>query len=443
MRRLEHRVALAAVASLAPLVFVLAWFLFAEPRSPVTRWTVAIIIVLSFAILIAAVRSQIDYPLRTIANLISALREEDYSIRARGSNRNDAMGEVTRELNLLTRALRNRRFGEVEAAALVRSVVEHIDSAIFAFDERWRLRLVNRAGERLLARPGEQLHGRTAAELGLEAFLGGEDTRTVEVVLPGGHGRFRIRRTTFREAGVPHVLLSMSDLSRTLREEERQAWQRILRVLSHELNNSLTPIQSIAGALATILGRDPLPANWQDDAQHGLEVIGERSAGLARFLQTYSQLARLPQPARAPMNVGETIRRVAGLETRLPVQVDPGPDVTIRADRDQLEQLLINLVRNGVDAVLEVGGGAVTMSWTATPESVEITVLDDGPGISAATNLFVPFFTTKPGGSGIGLVLSRQIAEAHGGSLTLRNREGVGGCEAVLRVPVAAQSPSG
>jgi nitrogen fixation/metabolism regulation signal transduction histidine kinase len=436
MRRLEHRVALAAVASLTPILFVLAWMLFAEPRSSATRWSVAILVVLTFAILIAVVRAQIDYPLRTVANLISALREDDYSIRARGSSRDDAMSEVTRELNLLTRALRNRRFGEVEAAALVRSVLEHIDSAIFAFDERWRLRLVNRAGERLLGRPAVQLYSRTAADLGIEAFLGGDDTRIAEVVLPGGHGRFRIRRTMIREAGVPHVLLSMSDLSRTLREEERQAWQRILRVLSHELNNSLAPIRSIAGSLASILGRDPLPEGWQDDAQHGLEVIAERSAGLARFLQTYGQLARLPQPEVRPMAIADTVRHVAGLETRIAVAVVPGPDVTIRADRDQIEQLLINLVRNGTDAVLETGRGAVTLSWTAAPDSVEITVTDDGPGISAATNLFVPFFTTKPGGSGIGLTLARQIAEAHDGTLTLTNRPAPDrGTIARLRLP--------
>lgn len=422
MKRLEHRVVVATLVSVAPLLFVLAWLLFAEPRSSATRWSVGILAILSLAALVAVVRAQIDYPLRTLANLISALREGDYSIWARSTNRSDAMGEVTRELNLLTRALRNRRFGEVEAAALVRSVVEHIDSAIFAFDERWRLRLVNRAGERLLARTAEQLHGRTAEDLGLEPFLLGDDARTAEVVLPGGHGRFRIRRTTFREAGVQHVLLSMSDLSRTLREEERQAWQRILRVLSHELNNSLAPIRSIAGSLASILGREPLPQGWQDDAQHGLEVIGERSAGLVRFLQTYSQLARLPQPVLAPMSVAETIRRVAGLETRISVAIVPGPDVTLRADRDQIEQLLINLVRNGADAVLETGG-RVALSWTASPDAVDITVTDDGPGISAATNLFVPFFTTKAGGSGIGLTLARQIAEAHDGTLMLTNRE--------------------
>jgi two-component system, NtrC family, nitrogen regulation sensor histidine kinase NtrY len=432
VKRLEHRLIVATVVSLAPLLVAVAWLLVSE--SVATRWTVAVIALLCLLTLLAVLSAQVNYPLRTIANLISALREEDYSIRVRGAGRRDGMGELTRELNLLTETMRHRRFVEVEAAALVRSVLEHIDSAIFTFDERWRLRLVNAAGERLLGRPAEQLHGRTAAELGVEAFLTGDDTRTAEIVLPGGHGRFRIRRTTFRESGVPHVLLSMSDLSRALREEERQAWQRLLRVLSHELNNSLAPIRSIAGSLGTILGRDPLPEGWQDDAQQGLEVIDLRAAALTRFLQAYSEIARLPQPVLRPMNVGETVRRVAGLETRVAVAVHAGPDVTIRADADQIEQLLINLVRNGADAVMETGGG-VTMSWTASADAIEISVADEGVGISGTTNLFIPFFTTKPGGMGIGLTLARQIAEGHDGALTLSNRGTLKGAVAKLRLP--------
>ena len=435
MKRLEHRVALGVLASLTPLLLAVAWLLFGEEHSRAARWTISILALLSFGMVIAVVRAQLDHPLRTLANLISAIREEDYSIRARGSSRNDAMSEVARELNLLTRMLRERRLAEREAAALVRAVLEHIDSAIFAFDKKWHLRLSNHAGERLLGRSAEQLAGRSAADLGLEAFLVGPEARTAEIVLPGGHGKFRIRRTTFRENGVPHVMLSMSDLSRTLREEERQAWQRLLRVLSHELNNSLAPIRSIAGSLASILAREPLPATWQEDAQHGLEVIGERAAGLTRFLQAYSQLTRLPQPDLRPMNVGETVRRVAGLETRIAVRVEAGPDVTIRADCDQIEQLLINLVRNGVDAVLETAG-EVAMSWSATADAVEISVIDEGAGISGTANLFVPFFTTKPGGAGIGLTLARQIAEAHNGVLTLSNRSGAArGTIARLRLP--------
>jgi PAS domain S-box-containing protein len=423
--RFTSRVIAASLASLTPLFACLAWTLLFDA----SRWVIASIAFASIVMFIVVLHAQLDYPLRTIANLISALREEDYSIRARGAGRNDAMGEVMYELNQLTETLRERRIGEVEAAALVRSVFEHIDSAIFTFDERWRLRLVNRAGERLLGRSAEQLHARNASELGLETFLTDSEMRTAEVVLPGGHGRFRIRRTTFRQSGVPHVLLLMSDLSRTLREEERQAWQRLLRVLSHELNNSLAPIRSIAASLATILTREPLPESWQDDAQRGLGVITTRAESLTRFLQSYSQLARLPQPVLRPMNVGETVRRVAGLETRASVAVVDGPDVTIRADRDQVEQLLINLVRNGVEA-----DGEVSMSWSASPDSIEICVADTGSGISGTANLFVPFFTTKPGGSGVGLTLARQIAEAHDGVLTLSDNA-PRGTLARLRLP--------
>jgi two-component system nitrogen regulation sensor histidine kinase NtrY len=436
MKRLEHRIALGVLVSLAPLLLAVAWLLFGEEHSPGVRWAISIVALLSLGIGVAVIRAQRDRPLRTLANLISAIREEDYSIRARGSSRNDAMSEVARELNLLAATLRERRLGEREATALVRAVLEHIDSAIFAFDKDGHLRLANRAGEHLLGRSAEQLANRSAADLGLEAFLDGAESRIAEMVLPGGHGKFRIRRTTFRENGVPHVMLSLSDLSRTLREEERQAWQNLLRVLSHELNNSLAPIRSIAGSLASILAREPLPATWQEDARHGLEVIGDRAEALTRFLQAYTQLTRLPRPDLRPMNVGETVRRVAGLETRITVRVEAGPDVTIRADCDQIEQLLINLVHNGVDAALETSG-EVAMSWSATADAVEIRVIDDGEGISGTANLFVPFFTTKPGGTGIGLVLARQIAEAHDGSLTLSNRSGAArGTIARLRLPV-------
>ncbi len=431
MRRLDHRLILSGIASLVPMLAALLWAMLGRPDPRV----VTSLAVASLLIFAAVIKAQIGYPLRTIANLISALREEDYSIRARGARRNDPMGEVLIELNLLADTLRERRLTELEAAALVRAVFEHIDSAIFAFDEQWNLRLVNRAAERLLGRSAEQLAGRTAAQLGMESYLTGDETRIAEVVMKGGQGRFRIRRTTFRESGVPHLLLSMADLSRALREEERLAWQRILRVLSHELNNSLAPIRSIAGSLGTILGRDPLPNGWRDDARRGLSVIDSRAEGLARFLQSYSQLARLPEPVLKPVSVGDTVRRVAGLETRLDVKVEPGPDVTVRADRDQLEQLLINLVRNAGDAVAETGGG-VMASWSVNGESVEIVVADEGVGISGTGNLFVPFFTTKPGGSGIGLTLARQIAEAHDGALTLSPRpEPERGTIARLRLP--------
>jgi nitrogen fixation/metabolism regulation signal transduction histidine kinase len=313
--------------------------------------------------------------------------------------------------------------------------MEEIELAVFTFDDVHRLALVNKAGERLLARPAERLLGMTAAELGLAECLGGEPTRTIQISFPGAVGKWGMRRTSFREGGLPHQLVVLADLSHALREEERQAWQRLIRVLGHELNNSLAPIKSIAGSLENLIVREPPPDDWRDDMRHGLAIISSRSDALSRFMTAYSRLAKLPPPHIQPLQIAELIRRVAGLETRLAVSVSAGPDVVIRGDSDQLEQLLINLIRNAVDAALETSGGVRT-HWRKTRAFVEVVLEDDGPGLSSTANLFVPFFTTKPEGSGIGLVLCRQIAEAHGGNLTLDNRKDARGCVALLRLPV-------
>jgi signal transduction histidine kinase len=183
------------------------------------------------------------------------------------------------------------------------------------------------------------------------------------------------------------------------------------------------------------MGREPEPADWREDMQRGLAVISSRADSLARFVESYSKLARLPQPRLEPLKIGALVSRVASLETRLAVNVVGGPELMVKGDDVQLEQLLINLVRNAVDASMETRGG-VEVGWQQRNGQVEIWVRDEGPGIANTANLFVPFFTTKAKGSGIGLVLSRQIAEAHGGALTLENRGQIQGCEARLRLPL-------
>jgi signal transduction histidine kinase len=287
----------------------------------------------------------------------------------------------------------------------------------------------------MLDQPVERMTGKTAEQLGIDPFLEGPEHRILDASFPGARGRWEIRRSDFRQGGLPHQLLVLSDVTKTLREEELAAWQRLIRVLSHEINNSLAPIKSIAGSLQKMLTKDPKPADADADLRRGLEIIAGRSDSLSRFMQSYARLARLPAPTLSALNVGAWVRRVVNLETRLSVQVVPGPELVIHADGDQLDQLLINLVRNAVDASLETGG-RVRVGWGRENGHVNVWIRDEGPGLSDTANLFVPFFTTKPNGSGIGLALSRQITEAHRGSLTLENVDTPRGVIARLRLPL-------
>jgi two-component system nitrogen regulation sensor histidine kinase NtrY len=439
----ERRIQLLALAAGFPGSLIALILLWTGRFSSGAVWTLTFLIFSLWLGFAFSLTNRVVFSLQTLSNLLAALREEDFSLRARGARSDDAMGEVMIEVNALSETLRQQRLGALEATALLRTVMEEIDLAVFTFDNNCKLRLVNRAGERLLARPEERLLGFTAGELGLGGCLEGEPARTMELAFPGGSGRWGLRRGSFRQGGLPHHLLVLSDLSRTLRDEERKAWQRLIRVLGHELNNSLAPIQSVAQGLESELQSALKSADMQtetsasilDDLRQGLSIIRSRTEALGRFMAAYAQLARLPQPKLLPVNVPDWIGRTAKLETRVKVILVEGPNMVISADGDQLEQLLINLIRNAADATIE-NHGEVRVGWSRHGSLLDVWVIDDGPGLPNTTNLFVPFFTTKPGGSGIGLVLSRQIAEAHGGELTLKNRSDGHGCEARLRLPI-------
>jgi nitrogen fixation/metabolism regulation signal transduction histidine kinase len=429
----DRRVLMLALASGAPAVALATLFLRAAPW-PLTIRVAAFIAMVAVWLGVALfAQRHVARPLQTISNLLAALREGDFSIRARTGGGTDPLEHVMFEINTLADTLRGQRLGAQEATALLHAVMAEIDVAIFAFDGRHRLVLVNRYGARLLGAADIDLVGRPADALGLQSAL--ETPGTLQdLTFAGGAGRWEVRRTRFFQGGSPHDLLALSDLSQPLREQEREAWRRLIRVIGHELNNSLAPIKSIAGSLESLLDRDPLPADWRDDMSHGLSIIASRSDALGRFTSAYARLARLPPPSRVRTELAPLMRRVASLEPRRPIALIEGPAAVVDADADQLEQLLINVTRNAVDAALETGG-AVSAGWMLQEDWVEIRVDDEGPGLSSTGNLFVPFFTTKPGGSGIGLALSRQIAEGHGGTLTLENRTDRRGTRATLRLP--------
>jgi PAS domain S-box-containing protein len=418
-----------------PALVLAFWLLWTGNFALRTQWTLTILVGLFFLAGIISLRERVIRPLQTLSNMIAAIREQDYSLQARHASADDALGLAMLEMNTLMTELKDRRLGALEATALLQRVMAEIDVAVLAFDDAGALRLVNAGGERLLGQTSERLLGRRAEELGLAECLQGDAPRVMQLGLGDRSGRYEMRRGVFRQGGRPHQFVVLADVSRALREEERLAWQRLIRVLGHEINNSLTPINSLAERLNTLLQRSPPEGELREDLQRGLGVIANRSEGLTRFLASYTRLAKLPPPRFASVSVAAWVQRVTRLESRLRVVVAPSDDVMLQADGDQLDQLLINLVNNAVDAALTTGGG-VRVDWVQRGETLELTVQDDGPGLPDSANLFVPFFTTKPGGTGIGLVLSRQIADAHSGTLVLANRRDARGCEARLTLPV-------
>jgi two-component system nitrogen regulation sensor histidine kinase NtrY len=427
---------------------ILIWF---QPWSAESKWLLLLAELFIWWLLAMALQEQTSRPLQTLANVIAALREEDYSFRARGAAADDVLGELSLEVNALADLLSDQRIRAIEATALLRRVVEEIYVPLFTFDPDQILRLVNSAGERLLQQPSVRLLGRTAEEIGLAGCLAAENETLVPLPFQSPSARWLVRRSSFRQRGVPHSLIVLSDVSRALREEERTAWQRLIRVLGHELNNSLTPIKSIAGSLSTQITNAVPDSSQRQDFERGLAIIETRADNLNRFLQAYRQLAQMPPPVLHKTSLPLIVERVAGLETRLHVQIIPGPVTELEVDPDQLEQMLINLVRNAVEAALEarhsigppVDGATslsaaeplVVMRWDVSEKDLSLTVEDNGPGLLNPSNAFVPFYTTKPSGSGIGLVLSRQIAEAHGGSIELVNRPDKKGCRARVTLP--------
>jgi two-component system nitrogen regulation sensor histidine kinase NtrY len=452
----EHRISLYSLLVALPGIVTSGILIWLQPWSTGSKLTVLFIVLFLWWILALVLHEQTVRPLQTLSNVVAALREEDYSFRARGANPDDALGELSLEVNALADLLADRRIRAIEATALLRRVVEEIDAPLFAFDPKRVLRLVNPAGERLLQQAAVRLLGRTADEIGLSECLKATSEALVALPPNSSSARWLVRQSKFRERGVPHTLVVLSDVSRALREEERSAWQRLIRVLGHELNNSLTPIKSIAGSLRGRLATARLGAE-QPDFERGLEIIEARSASLNRFLQAYRQLAQMPPPVLKRVALSPIVERVVFLETRLPVKIIPGPDVTLLIDPDQIEQMLINLVRNAVEAALEPDSSPhstadqasdaettqpqVTLSWKVNVKdedrSIVLTIHDNGPGLLNPSNAFVPFYTTKPAGSGIGLAFSRQVVEAHQGSIELSNLEGTKGCEVKVLLPSA------
>ncbi len=425
--------------SLPALAFT-AVFLLQHRTSLAAALLIAGVLLIYLALVASALVDTLVRPLQTLFNVVSSLREGDYSFRARGAGAPDALGELAAEINALADLMQKQRVRSLEATALLARILEVMHAPLFAFDRENLLQLVNNAGLKLLGLPYARAFGRSARELGIEDLLGMPD-QTV-YTFAGKPARWLLRKTAFRQDGAPHTLLLLADVSQPLQEEEQIAWKRLIRVLGHELSNSLAPIKSIAGSLLARVDGAPADEDTLRDFRRGLGVVESRADSLHRFVQSYRLLAQLPPPRFRPVPIGPLLERVVLLEQRLAVKLDSGPAAILSADPDQLEQMFINLLANAVDASLANGAKPVRVSWTRGNASLTVAIEDQGLGIANADNLFVPFYTTKPAGSGVGLALAQQIARAHGGEVRLVNREDGQGARATVTLPLASRNSS-
>ncbi len=418
-----------------PAFALSGFFLYRHPLDPAPTVLLSACLLLYLVLVSAALVEGLVRPLQTLSNVVSSLREGDYSFRARGAGTQDAVAELAAEVNALADLLQKQRVRSLEATALLARILEVMHAPLYAFDREDTLQLVNNAGVKLLGLTYARSFGHSARELGLDDLLASHD-QSVHT-FGSKPTRWLLRKAVFRQDGAPHTLLLLADVSLPLQEEEQIAWKRLIRVLGHELSNSLAPIKSIAGSLLARVGNMEGDDSTLHDFRRGLGVVESRADSLHRFVQSYRLLAQLPQPQLKQVQLGPLMERVVLLEQRIPVEFEAGPTATLLADPDQLEQMLINLLANAVDASMANGSEPVRASWTVDDSSILITIEDRGLGIANADNLFVPFYTTKPTGSGVGLALAQQIARAHGGEIRLENREDGDGARATIRIPIA------
>jgi PAS domain S-box-containing protein len=386
-----------------------------------------------------SVYQKLSYQFRSISNLLEALIQGDYTLRARTDQNNSALDELVGAINGLAKRLSKQRWESVESQLLLRTIIEHIDVAIIALNQDNQIRFLNPAAENLLQLKNSLTNRELLQQLAFVQELTSGCHQVVELSLGYQQGRFNVYVEEFREDGKQHKLLFITDIRTLLRSEERKAWQDLVRVISHEINNSLSPIASISQTLQRLLERDAQYADVIGNLREGLGIISERAKGLSQFVDSYKQLAKLPEPQTQPLSIRLLVEKIVALFNHQPITIEAERDFILQLDPVQFEQVLINLIKNAVESTALANpnnpGSTITIRWAVSRQFFKLDICDQGSGISNPDNLFVPFYSTKKQGSGIGLVLCRQIIEAHNGRLTLSNQN-AGGCCASIELPL-------
>ena len=381
-----------------------------------------------------SIRQQVIFQLRTSTNLVEAMTSNDYTMRANNKGLDGALSDFNQLLNTLAETLAEQSLITREKQILLAKVTDQIDVAIVAVNNNQAISLMNPAAEKLFKCRFDEMQGSPIKQLGLQNILCKDYNKVAEFEIKQHKKKVLIRTDAYFEKGIKHTLIFITDIQNLLREEERQAWQKLLRVLSHEINNSIAPIASIGETLEKMVEKQYSGTELDNDLKEGLGVITERAQSLNIFIQRYQKLAKLPLPTKTLFNIEPLVQSVTLLFPDANIELD-SKALVVYADKDQLQQVLVNLLKNACESMYDNPKEKINVYWRKDNQYFEIEILDHGTGIKNMDNLFVPFYTTKPQGTGIGLSLSRQILVNHGGDLILKNRPEHAGVQATLLIP--------
>ena len=416
-----------------PTLLLLLWFWLSSAEPLASKLIISALALVWVVLLAERVRQHFTYHLRTASTLVEAIRLEDYSLRSSRSRESGALGELYRQVNALADCRQHAEQQEQELRGLLGKIIAQIQVAILAFDSEQNIQLVNPQAAKLAGSPAADLINRNITDTPFATLNFTAQPNLIEQEFPGASGHWQISWQEYRTGARPGKLLFITDLKQVLSEQEARAWQSLIRVITHEINNSLTPISSISQTLASRVAATDV-TRGDEDFVKGLGLIGQRSEDLTRFIAEYARIARLPEPQKRPFDLASLLEKLQNLYgERVLYRRDKESQAIVNADPTLIEQLLINLIKNGQEAMGEPGQ-PVELKLDNAENSVTVQVLDCGQGLANPSNLFVPFYTTKDKGSGIGLVLCRQIANAHGGRLRLENRKDRTGAVATLEL---------
>ncbi|MEH6384834.1 MAG: ATP-binding protein [Colwellia sp.] len=443
-RKSEHKpefwVLIASLVAILPLCFVSLILLSMAELPEHLFWTLLFMVVGSFIWSLVYLQRRILFALRSISNALMSLAESDYSIRLGLCERGQILDEVVRSVNRLRDLLHAERTGAAETGALFARVVEKVDVALFAFDPNGNLCMVNERGLLLLNRSRKEVLDKSAQMLGLAACLASSDNKVLRLNLAGSASNWLIKKAQYREFGAPRELVIMSDLTAPLREKELEAWQRLVAVLRHEISNALAPIKSYSQTLGWTLRQTERHEGWEQDCIEGLAVIERQTTALNYMMQSYKNLNQLPTPVPHYFDLQLWLAEIVKQELRLPVQIFSGEPLELYGDRELLSQALVNIINNAIEASTNAQPPIISWQVLTRPGNnhtwLTLDITDFGEGVANEDNLFVPFFTTKAKGSGIGLLVCRGIIEVHGGHFNLMNKAHGQGCIARIQLPL-------